>query len=157
MDVFSPVGSRGSWRTIFQTNTTNSNDADYFIRNSDDTVGVAAIGYSGTPIDEASWSRLVITFENGTDARAYIDGSLIHTHTAPDLDGRHSLDPTFLLFGDNDGDNAALAIGGVGFFEGVLTAGEVSSLGVAGAPIIPEPSGLALLGVGLLAFLRRRR
>ena len=99
----------------------------------------------------------MITFENGTDARAYIDGALVHIHSAPALDGRHSLDPTFLLFGDNDGDNAALAIGGVGFFEGVLTPAEVLSLGAAGAPIIPEPSSLALFGISLLAFLRRRR
>jgi len=155
VDMFSPVASRGSWRTILQTNTGNANDGDYFIRNDNDRIGVAALTYSATAIDETSWTRLVVTFDLGTGVLAYVNGSLFHTHVAETIDGRFSLDPTVLFFSDENGDNAPLNIGALAIYNGVLTPSEVSALGIAGAPI-PEP-GTAMLGIAALAGLLRRR
>ena len=162
VDLFSPVASRDVWRTIYQTNVSNENDAEYFIRNSDSALGVAGLTYSDNPIDNGSWTRLVITADlslAGNDVLTYLDGSLHFTH-APDvgLDGRFSLDPEMFFFTDNDGDNAPLAISTIGIFEGVLTPAEVGALGGAGSAIaVPEPGSLAFLALmGCGAFRRRR-
>jgi uncharacterized protein (TIGR03382 family) len=158
VDLFSPAESRGSWRTLYQTNTGNANDGDYFIRNSDDQLGVADLTYSPTPINEAAWSRLVVTFDLGVEVKTYLDGALVHTHSAGALDGRFSLDPTVIFFGDNDGDNAPLHVGALALWDGALTGAEVAGLGRAG-DAIPEPSAalFALLGLGIAALSRRRR
>jgi hypothetical protein len=160
VDMFSPVASRAAWRTILQTNTGNANDGDYFIRDTDDALGVGALTYSGQPVNETSWTRLVVTFDleaGPSSVLTYIDGGLWHTHTLASggLDGRFSLDPTVLFFSDENGDNAPLNIGAVAIFDGVLSPGEVSALGAAGAPI-PEP-GTALFGVAALLGMPRRR
>lgn len=160
VDIHSPAGSRNSWRTIFQTNTGNSNDGDYFIDPTSDTLGVAALTYSASPINETVWTRLVVTFDlAASDVRTYLNGSLFHTHSiAGGLDGRFALDPQLLFFSDNDGDNAPMNVGAIALWEGALTAGEVSALGSAGAAIVPEPSAaLAAASALLLGGLRRRR
>jgi MYXO-CTERM domain-containing protein len=157
VDLFSPVASRSSWRTIMQTNVSNANDGDYFI-DPTNTVGVFDLTYSAGTLNPAAWTRLVITFDLGTGVASYTNGTLLHNHSAVAVDGRFSLDPTVLFFTDNDGDNAPLHIGALAIYDGVLTPAEVSTLGVAGAAI-PEPS-VALLGLaalGGLAGLRRRR
>lgn len=162
VDLFNPVDSRAAWRTIYQTSPTNENDAEYFIRPDNSNLGVGDLGYSINPIDNASWTRLVITVDllaDGNDVITYLDGVLHFTHAndAP-LDGRFSLDPTMLFFSDNDGDNAPLTIGAVGTYDGVLTPDEVSTLGRAGSPIaIPEPSSLAFLALLGFGGLHRRR
>lgn len=163
-DVFSPAGSRSSWRTLFQTNTGNANDGEYFIRNNDGKIGVGEIGYSALAPDATSWSRLVLTFSlagsGASDVRAYLDGSLYHTHTLTGgLDGRFALDPTVLLLSDNDGDNAPLNVGAIAIYDGALSPAEVAALGAAGAAIpVPEP-GISLMGLVAVAgmAIRRRR
>ncbi len=159
-DIFSPAGSRSGWRAIFQTNQTNSNDADYFIRNSNDTLGISALGYSGSAIDETSWTRLVITVDlalTGGDVKAYVNGSLFHTHASDQTTtGTYALDPTLLFFSDNDGENLPLNVGTLAIYEGVLTAPEISALGTAGLAV-PEPAAPALAALAALLGFRRRR
>lgn len=160
VDLFSPAASRDSWRTIFQTNTGNSNDGEFFIRNNNNSIGVADLEYSSGEIDETSWTRLVLTFDltqAGGDVQSYLDGTPFFSHPGdPGVDSRFSLDPFLYFFTDNDSDNAPLNVGTVAIFDGVLTPAEVTSLGVAGTAI-PEPSALALLTLGGLLAIRRRR
>ncbi len=159
-DIFSPAGSRSGWRAIFQTNQTNANDADYFIRNSNDTLGISSLGYSASAIDEASWTRLVITVDldlAGGDVKTYLDGSLFHTHAGDQaLTGTYALDPTILFFSDNDGENLPLNVGTLAIYEGVLAPSEISALGTAGLAV-PEPSAAALAALAALLGFRRRR
>lgn len=159
-DIFTPVDSRSSWRTLYQTNTGNTNDGEYFIRNDNDALGVGVIGYSSNPIDETVWTRFVLTVDltqDGDDFVAYLDGSLFFTHpNDQSVDGRFSLDPSVLFFTDNDGDDAPLQVGALALYDGVLSPADVSRLGVAGTAIIPEPSTSSLLGLLSLALAIRR-
>lgn len=141
-DIFSPVASRSAWRCLFQTSTSNSNDGDYFIRNSNDNTGISSpLGYSSSAIPEATWTRFVLVFDvnaspTASTVRAYVNGSLFHTHNfTGGRDGTYGLESTLLLFADDDDENAALNVGAVGFWGKTLTTAEVSALGSAGAPI----------------------
>ena len=164
-DIFSPTASRDQWRTIYQTNTANSNDGDYFIRNNNDLLGSSEMNYTTNPIDETKWTRLVLTVDlssAGNDAKTYLDGNLHFTHPPNlGLDGRFSLDPTMFFFTDEDGDNAPLNVGVVGIYDFALSAQQVALLGRAGAPVlaIPEPGtfALALLASVGLVGLRLRK
>ena len=149
------------WRTLFQSDITNTNDGDYFIRDSDARLGVGALTYTPTyqmPADQ--WARVVITSDlaAGGAYRSYVDGTLVHTHTQPALDSdRFSFLPTLLLFGDEDNENQLLSVGAIAMWDQPLTAIEVSRLGFAGTAV-PEPSTLATVGLVALIFgLYRQR
>lgn len=140
MDIFSPPGSRSAWRAIFQTSENNANDADYFIRNTDDRLGVAALGYAPA-INETLWTRLVVTVALEATAsssviRTYLNGNLHYTHTGQALDGRFSLGPTVLFFADDNNENAPLHVAALAIYDGPLSAADVAALGV------PRPAGL---------------
>ncbi len=135
-DVLSPSGSRSSWRSLFQTNTGNSNDADYFIRNSDDKLGSSELGYSTNALSDSVWKRVVIVADLGAFYRVYVDGVLVHTHSSRPVDGRYSIEGSLLLFADDNSENASLNIGAVAFWRQSLDATQVSALGAAGAAII---------------------
>jgi hypothetical protein len=49
-----------------------------------------------------------------------------------------------ILFGDNNNENASLNVGAVAYWDGTLSASEVSSLGTVGTAI-PEPGRAATL------------
>lgn len=157
VDLFTPAANRSQWRTIMQTNQTNANDGDLFIR-PENLFGVADLTYSATALDPANWTRLVVTFDLGSAITSYSNGILLHNHSASTVDGRFSLDPTVLFFADNDGDDGPLNIGALAIYDGALSAVEVAALGAAGAPI-PEPSAalLGLAALGALAARQRRR
>lgn len=149
MDIFSPATSRGQWRTIFQTDLSNVSDGDYFIRNTDDALGVGAIGYSSSPINETVWTRLVITMDlalAGNDFKTYLNGSLFHTHMPNQVvDGRFALQPGtngVLMFTDEDGEDYPLHVAGLAIYEDALTPQEVALLGGPGDPmILPDAGG----------------
>lgn len=160
VDIHSPAGSRGNWRTIFQTEPANNDDGEYFIRPNNDWIGTAQLTYSGAPIDETAWTRLVVTFDGPATVRAYVNGTLFYTHTNDDplIDDRYALRSQMHFFSDDDGDNAPMNVGAIALWDGALSAGEVSALGLAGAAI-PEPGTASLLtglSVVLLAARRRR-
>jgi len=156
-DLQSPAASRSTWRSLYQTSPTNSNDGDFFHNNTAAAnLGVSALTYSAS-VNDTVWNRLVVSFDLGGSVTSYLNGTLLHNHSASTVDGRFSLDTTFLFFADEDNENSALNIGTLAFWDGALTAPEVAALGVAGSPV-PEPAGALLLALaGTAAMARRRR
>lgn len=139
MDVLSPPASRNAWRALYQTNTSNQNDADYYIA-PDHTVGTSAasgIGY-GPAINDAQWQRVVIVVVNGSFLSTWINGALHHSHIAGSVDGRMSLDPQVLFFADDGGDNAPLFVGAIAMWDKALAPSEIAALAGPGAPIPPD-------------------
>lgn len=154
-DIFTPAGDgRSAWRSLLQTALDNNNDGDLFL-NPANAIGVGALTYQGT-VTAGQWTRIVLSVELGVKNTAYLNGVALPNFNADSVDGRFSLDPTFLLFGDEDGENSSLNVGAVALFSGALTAGEVFALGGAGGTI-PEPAAALLGAFGCVALLRRAK
>lgn len=134
-DVKRPAAT--GWRTFYQANTSNDDDAEYFIRHPDATLGRAAISYSPQPMEANRWLRLAIVVDLAAGRyETYVDGALFHTHNAPPQDGGFSLEPQdVLFFADEDNENLALAIGLIAVFSAPLDETAVAALGGAGQPI----------------------
>ncbi|MCK6600243.1 MAG: metallophosphoesterase [Bacteroidetes bacterium] len=137
------IPETGKWYSIIQTNTGNSNDADFFIK-PDGTIGVGSIGYTTATILPGEWYRLVLSVNTGRHFRYYLDGQLVKDGEIPDLDGRYGLDPSLLVFADDDGDDAPIDAAEIAFWGVPLTTWEAGSLGGFGhtQPVDPmTPAG----------------
>jgi hypothetical protein len=159
------------YNSLFQTNTANGNDGDLFIKGpsrSASVIGTGATGYSTLTFDSSQWHRIVLSVDNSSFFRVYVDGTLFLDAPGQGVDGRFSLDPSVLLFADNDGEDAWGLVGTVATWNRALTTPEVWQMGgwIGGSAtptellIIPEPATISLLAMGLLGaavWVWRRR
>jgi hypothetical protein len=139
MDIMFPAASSGTWRSLFQTSTGNSNDGDLFV-NPDNGIGISGT-YDGT-IQPDTWHRVAFVFDlslASDQLKKYIDGTLVGAQVlaTPALDGRWSLDPTALLFADNDGETAAGFVNSIQVHDVPLSDTDIFALGKATAAGIP--------------------
>lgn len=155
MDIKVPVES--TWVSLFQTNTNNSNDGDYWIRDTDSLFGVDG-NYTGAAVDRSEWNRIILAVDLTTSTiNTYLNGDLARTQTIGGLDGRHSLDPTILILADNSGEMPSSAmLANLTIYGGTMGADQALALGGASAAV-PEPATLALLGFGVAAIASRRK
>lgn len=144
MDVLAPTA--GQWRSFWQTNLNNTDDGEYFIRNSDNSLGISGLGYSSSPFPVNQWRRVAVTVDLTTSGfyRVYLDGQLFFTHLKPALDSRHALNLTQLLFhADENNENQPISVGMTAIFSKALDATEVAALGAAGIKLIPASGNQA--------------
>lgn len=122
------VNNIANWHTFLQTNDANSDDGELFI---DQTghIGVSATGYSTQVVKAGSWNRLVVVVNNGVEYSLYLNAIKILAGTIQDIDGRFALNPTLILFGDNDGEDGEMDVARVSLYNRALTQSEVQSLG----------------------------
>jgi Icc-related predicted phosphoesterase len=144
MDVKVPASSFGHWVALFQTNVSNSNDADCFIAY-DGTIGVADTGYSSSAVSSETWYRIVVSVDNGSFYRIYVDGTLWKEGTIQPVDGRFSLDPQILFFADDDGEDYPIICTNLAVWGQALTSAQVSELGTASNPITFNDAGINML------------
>ena len=87
--------------SLWQTDPTNADDADWFIR-ADGAIGAA--GNFGGQMTAGQWHRVVLAVDAAAGVmHSYIDGGLVQINTSGiELDGRWSLGPEVLLMADND-------------------------------------------------------
>jgi len=161
-DVLVPdVGA--AWFSFYNTNATNSNDGDLFIRPSDGGIGISG-QYHGT-INSGQWHRVAMVLDVDS-MHKYIDGALVASQMGlTGVDGRWSMyttahdEKTFLLT-DNNGETNSGYINSYYFTDEALDASVIAAFGGADADgVIPEPATLTLLvlGTSLLSVSRRRR
>jgi hypothetical protein len=120
------------YNSLFQTATGNGNDGDLFIRGPSRTnsvIGCGDTGYSTLTFDSSTWHRIVWSVDNSSFFRVYVDGVLFLDAPGQGVDGRFSLDPSFLLFADNDGEDAWGLVGTAMIWDHALTTAEVAGMG----------------------------
>jgi hypothetical protein len=138
-DVYYNFG--GSWRSLWQTATNNSNDGDFFISDTDG-IGISSV-YNGS-VTAAVWHRIAIAFDLGGPGPApiltkFIDGVKVGQQTTGiDVrDGRFSLGPSALLFADESGDQAETFVSSVQISDGRRPDEFLAALGGPNARKIP--------------------
>ncbi|WP_346190067.1 cadherin domain-containing protein [Rubritalea halochordaticola] len=137
MDVKAPATSTGTWRAFFQTDTTNSNDGDCFIRSSNETIGVSTTGYSSWSMPADTWVRLAVVVDNDSFYRIYVDGNLILNGNTQTLDGNYALDSVLRFFADNNGEDHDLDVSAIRMYDQPLSAAYLAALGGADASVAP--------------------
>lgn len=161
MDV--KITSTGDWVSLFNTNANNQNDGDLFIRDSDSALGISGT-YAGL-YPRSQWARLAISVDStagGNLMKSYVNGVLQNTNALDGLDGRWALYSTATnpkivdILADNNGDSGSGQISLLAFYDKALSANEVANLGPVGSAV-PEPATMAVVGLGLLGMIRRRR
>lgn len=140
MDIMYPGASDGTWRALLSTREDNSDAemfvADFFYGNG---LGIAA-QYDGTILPN-TWHRVAFSFdlEAGTLDK-YMDGELVGSQSlGGGIDQRWSLEPSFLLFADNNNETAEGFINSLQFRDYAMTAEEIEALGLASAAGITSP------------------
>ncbi|MDP1676041.1 MAG: LamG-like jellyroll fold domain-containing protein [Bacteroidota bacterium] len=117
------------WYNFFQTNPSNTDDGECFIKPNTGVIGTAATGYSATGVTDKTWHRLVVSIQNGLLHNYYLDGKLLYAGSALAVDGRFALDSLLLMFGDDDGDDADIDVAEVQMWNYPLSASDVTKLG----------------------------
>ncbi len=136
----------GKWHAFFQTNPTNSGDADLFTKASDNTIGTSATGYSINFVAKDAWYRMVISVKNGEFFNVYLNGELWLAGTPQDVDGRWALVNELLIFADDDGDDAAINCAELAIWDVALSAAEVIQLGGFASNVLV--TGINVTGTG---------
>lgn len=169
----------GGWVSMFDTfdgdvksgGVGGNSDGELF-KNPSNQIGVGDTGYGTLTYDPAVTHRIVISVDNGTSFQAFIDGVLYLDGTPQPIDGRFSLAPIVHLLVDNAWEGAWGHLETAIMWDRALSASEVAGMGSFSDPSnnnfptplifadpVPEPTSLALIGLGLgsLAVVRRRK
>jgi 3',5'-cyclic AMP phosphodiesterase CpdA len=145
-DILYPESSDVAWRSLMQTSQTNSNDGDFFVQNL--PWGGVGIGgqYHGV-IKPGEWNRVALTRDAGGTWSKYINGGYVGEQNASD--SRFALDPTLLLFADENNETRPGYVSSFRFVDSAMSAQEIRQLGgpnAAGAAtpgqVIPDPSAV---------------
>ncbi len=148
-------GGTGSSYLLLQPNRA----ADTAYRAEITNVGFTnSAGFNGTPVTDTSEHHFAVTVD-GTTLTTYLDGNLvgsvaIGSHTLAGLGLTHARIGHGVFTGDPD---YVGSINEFRIYDNVLSGAEVGSSFALGADTVPEPSSTALLGLGGLALILRRR
>lgn len=155
MDILFPAGSDNRYRALFQTNSGNSNDADFFVGDGGvgpDPNGIGAnFTYHGTILPN-TWYRIAFVVDSAAVppiVEKYVNGAYVGTSELDQLDGTWSLytatqgNPSW-LFSDENGDTAEGYVNSIAILDGTASAGDIQALGGPTAsglfPVIPTPT-----------------
>lgn len=148
MDVLFPPASDGLFRALYQTDTNNANDAEFYVRDGvNGGIGINGI-YHGS-IRANTWHRIAIVMQSAPGegkCQRFIDGQFVGGigSTGSGLGIRWALKQAFLLFTDNDGETAGGFVSSIYFVDRAMRMEEISALGgahAAGALTPGNPPG----------------
>jgi glycerophosphoryl diester phosphodiesterase len=148
LDVLYPAASNGRWRALYQADTNNASDAEFYVQNAA-SGGIGTIGVYHGSVPPNSWHRITIVMQSAPGegkCQRFIDGRFVGGigSTGSGLDIRWALDAALLLLTDDDGETAAGYLSSVCFVDRAMRMEEIQALGgphAAGAltPGAPAP------------------
>ncbi|MEO1472204.1 MAG: hypothetical protein AAFV86_24495, partial [Pseudomonadota bacterium] len=126
-----------SFTALYQTDVTNSGDAEIYFRDDGATTSFGILGDYDGAIEYGTWNRIAITLEQDGDAQVmhkYLNGAFLDSQQVDGdvTDGsRWSIDADtgFLLFSEPNGFTSELFTNAVTFTPDVLSEGEIAALG----------------------------
>lgn len=133
MDVLFPSSSDGAWRALYQANTNNSDDAEFYVKNAmSGGIGINGI-YHGA-IRPNTWHRVAIVMQAAPGegkCQRFIDGRFVGGigSTGSSLGSGWALDSALLLFADDDGETAAGYVSSIYFVDRGMRMEEIAELG----------------------------
>jgi hypothetical protein len=139
MDIKFTSDTSGNYHALLQTNEGNSNDADLWVNG---TWGIGFGSYHGYLAPDA-WHRVafVVDASSSTSAnnsvRMFIDGTFVGVNTGIGQDGTYGLDPTALLFTDNNDETTVGYVNSIQINDVVLSDSDIFALGGPSATGIP--------------------
>lgn len=147
MDVLFPSGSDGRWRALYQTDTNNTTDAEFYVQNAP-SGGIGINGLYHGSIRSNTWHRIAIVVQAAPGegkCQRFIDGRFVGGigSTGSGLDVRWALDRAFLLFTENDGETASGYVSSIYFADRALRMEQIQALGgphAAGANVPGSPA-----------------
>lgn len=156
----------GGWASLLQSGAVNNNDGELFYKHGSG-IGISGdYANSNPPFALDQWHRVVSTWDLANQTlNVYVDGNFANSVAlSSGVDGRWSLYTWqnvdsyqhCWIFMDEDGENGAGYVSLLAFYDEVLSASDVARLGAAGQPV-PEPASMALLGLGALGLMARRK
>ncbi len=157
IDMLWPTDSAAAYRSLFQVNAQNADDADMFV--ADITDGALGVGVNGryntyAAMTPGEWHRIAITVQcalgsGGTgQIRKYVDGLFVGGQYTPapasgDSRCRWALGPEFLLFADDDGETASGYVSSILYVDRLMSPAEIRALGGAHAAAASVPGAAA--------------
>ncbi|NOX67102.1 MAG: T9SS type A sorting domain-containing protein [Chlorobi bacterium] len=129
-----------NWHCFMQTDPTNEDDGEFFIKPDDGNVGVGGAGYTVNAIVPGEWYRLAIVVDlSDTSINAvqyYFDGvrQTLDREAHQEIDNRFSFGDgneaiQLLLFADNSDEDDVMEVAKVSIYDVALTNVEVAALG----------------------------
>lgn len=147
MDIRSPADSMGKYRSLIQTNSDNTDDADLFIRSSDNAIGIGAAnawgGYATFGCQADTWYRVTIVCDQNKRT-LWVDGVQKRESTTTLESSVYNLQnrPEIILFGDESGEDYPIDVSNVMLFDYPMTDAEVKAYGAVATGTIPNTKNL---------------
>src|SRR5688572_12319840 len=148
-DVLFPAVSDARWRALYQTDTNNASDAEFYVQNTGGG-GIGIINVYNGSIRSNTWHRVAIVMQSAPGegkCQRFIDGQFVGGigSTGSGLDLRWSLDRALLLLTDNDNETAGGYLSSFYFVDRAMRMDEIEALGgphASGANVRGAPAGL---------------
>jgi glycerophosphoryl diester phosphodiesterase len=149
-DILYPAANDGLWRALWQTDASNGQDAEFYVRN----VPSGGIGINGNyhgRILPNTWHRVAIVVRAAPGEgyfQRYVDGQFVggYGSTGSAADIRFAAGPELLLFTDDGGETAGGFLSSLRMVDRALSMAEVEALGG------PHASGAAVAGAPAPAY-----
>ncbi len=139
MDIMFTSDTAGNYHALLQSNQGNGNDADLWVNR---TWGIGFGSYHGYLAPDA-WHRVAFVVDGSSptsannSVRKFIDGTLVGVNTGIAQDGTYGLDPTALLFTDNDGETTVGYVNSIQIHDAILSDSDIFALSGPSAAGIP--------------------
>ena len=137
LDILYPAANDGVWRALWQTDMTNGQDAEFYVRN----VPSGGIGINGNyqgRIKPDTWHRVAIVVRAAPGEGYYqrfIDGQFVGGYgtTGSAVDVRFAAGPELLFFTDDGAETAGGYLSSLRVVDRAMTMDEIKALGGAHA------------------------